>query len=72
MLAGTSLIQYFQTAYKEGDNGLGELLQRSGLSDRFEMVARDGIEPPTPAFSGLPTNGPKSSRVSGTDSIERC
>jgi len=22
----------------------------------FEMVARDGIEPPTPAFSGLPSN----------------
>ena len=31
------------------------------------MVARDGIEPPTPAFSGPPTNGSKWPRISGPD-----
>jgi hypothetical protein len=31
------------------------------------MVARDGIEPPTPAFSGPPTNGPKWLIISGRD-----
>jgi hypothetical protein len=29
------------------------------------MVARDGIEPPTPAFSGPPCNGTKWSGISG-------
>jgi hypothetical protein len=29
------------------------------------MVARDGIEPPTPAFSGPPSNGTKWSGISG-------
>src|SRR6266851_2715473 len=31
------------------------------------VVARDGIEPPTPAFSGPTTNGPKCLKISGTD-----
>jgi len=31
------------------------------------VVARDGIEPPTPAFSGLPSNAAKSSEISGSD-----
>jgi site-specific DNA recombinase len=31
----------------------------------MQMVARDGIEPPTPAFSGLPSNS-----LSGSESVE--
>jgi hypothetical protein len=31
----------------------------------FEVVARDGIEPPTPAFSGLPDNSAKWLGISG-------
>jgi len=31
------------------------------------MVARDGIEPPTPAFSGLPSNAAKSSGIRGNN-----
>jgi len=31
------------------------------------VVARDGIEPPTPAFSGLPSNAAKSPGISGND-----
>jgi hypothetical protein len=31
------------------------------------MVARDGIEPSTPAFFRAPTNGPKWLRISGPD-----
>jgi hypothetical protein len=34
---------------------------------RLEVVARDGIEPPTPAFSGPPTDLAKSSGISGCD-----
>jgi hypothetical protein len=30
-----------------------------------KMVARDGIEPPTPAFSGLPDNAAKWLGISG-------
>jgi hypothetical protein len=30
-----------------------------------EVVARDGIEPPTPAFSGLPDNVAKWPGISG-------
>ena len=29
-------------------------------------VARDGIEPPTPAFSGLPTDNAKGFRINGS------
>ena len=32
---------------------------------RLRVVARDGIEPPTPAFSGPPTEEPKWSGISG-------
>jgi hypothetical protein len=32
----------------------------------MQMVARDGIEPPTPAFSGPPTDAVKSSGISGS------
>ncbi len=31
-----------------------------------EVVARDGIEPPTPAFSGLPDNAAKWRGISGS------
>ena len=31
------------------------------------LVARDGIEPPTPAFSGLPTESRKWFRINGGD-----
>jgi hypothetical protein len=30
----------------------------------YKVVARDGIEPPTPAFSGPPSNYAKRSRIS--------
>ena len=32
----------------------------------LEMVARDGIEPPTPAFSGLPTGLHKRFEMNGS------
>jgi hypothetical protein len=31
------------------------------------VVARDGIEPPTPAFSGLPSNAANWSGIGGND-----
>jgi hypothetical protein len=34
---------------------LGEVSTKFPLSFLFEMVARDGIEPPALAFSGLPS-----------------
>jgi len=36
-----------------------------------EMVARDGIEPPTPAFSGLPSNYGKRFGMRANDCCER-
>jgi hypothetical protein len=35
--------------------------------DVMRVVARDGIEPPTPAFSGPPTELAKWSGISGCD-----
>jgi hypothetical protein len=37
----------------------------------LKMVARDGIEPPTPAFSGLLTDSAKWFRFSTDDSWKR-
>ncbi len=37
----------------------------------LKMVARDGIEPPTPAFSGLLTDNAKWFRISAGDQLEK-
>jgi hypothetical protein len=54
-------------------NGLADMsteliLERAqGIEPKLLMVARDGIEPLTPVFSGPPTNGPKWLIISGRD-----
>jgi hypothetical protein len=47
-------------------SGCRRLLRDSCKLLILNVVARDGIEPPTPAFQG-PTNGPKWLRISGCD-----
>ena len=42
-----------------------------GVCKSLKMVARDGIEPPTPAFSGLLTDTAKSIRISAGYSWKR-
>ena len=39
--------------------------QPGGKKSVMQVVARDGIEPPTPAFSGLPDNSAKGPGISG-------
>jgi hypothetical protein len=45
----------------------GEILTRLLAIDKLLkiLVARDGIEPPTPAFSGPPTESPKWFEING-------
>jgi hypothetical protein len=42
-----------------------------GVCKSLKMVARDGIEPPTPAFSGLLTDSSKWFRISAGHSWKR-
>ena len=47
-------------------NGMERILGKGSLSVVENVVARDGIEPPTPAFSGLLTDCVKWFRISGS------
>src|ERR1700730_4055264 len=58
----------FSIAYrKDVESDLGELSKDSVEAFDSKGLARHGIEPPTPAFSGLPSNAAKSSGIGGND-----
>jgi hypothetical protein len=56
---GKSTMERFQLLTESEEKWPRRIKAAIPVSYWFEMVARDGIEPPPPAFSGPPTNGPK-------------